>query len=58
MNLPPHPKSRGEAIEQLGMTNACEILTAPLAEEETTDKALSALGRRRGVNERAMLKAA
>jgi ferritin-like metal-binding protein YciE len=43
--------------EQLGLTEAAEILKATLAEEEATDEALSALGEG-GVNERAMKEAA
>jgi ferritin-like metal-binding protein YciE len=39
--------------EQLGMTEAAELLKATLGEEEATDEALSALGEG-GVNERAM----
>lgn len=39
------------------MKEAVEILKAALAEEETTDEALSALGEG-GVNQRAMLEAA
>ncbi len=43
--------------EQLGMTEAVELLKATLGEEEATDEALSALGEG-GVNERAMQEAA
>jgi ferritin-like metal-binding protein YciE len=43
--------------EQLGMTEAVELLKATLQEEEATDEALSALGEG-GVNERAMQEAA
>ncbi|GLS28423.1 Ferritin-like metal-binding protein YciE [Mesorhizobium albiziae] len=43
--------------DQLGMTEAADILKATLAEEEATDEALSALGEG-GVNERAMQEAA
>jgi ferritin-like metal-binding protein YciE len=43
--------------EQMGMTEAAEILKTTLAEEEATDEALSALGEG-GVNERAMQDAA
>ena len=39
--------------EQLGHTNAAELLKATLAEEEATDEALSALGEG-GVNQRAV----
>jgi ferritin-like metal-binding protein YciE len=43
--------------EQLGMSEAVELLKATLAEEEATDEALSALGEG-GVNERALAEAA
>ena len=43
--------------EQMGMTDAVELLKATLGEEEATDEALSALGEG-GVNERAMQEAA
>ena len=43
--------------EQMGMTDAAELLKATLGEEEATDEALSALGEG-GVNERAMQEAA
>jgi ferritin-like metal-binding protein YciE len=43
--------------EQLGLTEAAELLKATLAEEEATDEALSSLGEG-GVNERAMQEAA
>lgn len=43
--------------DQLGMTEAAELLKATLAEEEATDEALSALGEG-GANERAMQEAA
>jgi ferritin-like metal-binding protein YciE len=43
--------------EQLGMSEAAELLKATLAEEEATDEALSKLGEG-GVNERAMQEAA
>ena len=43
--------------EQLGMSEAVELLKATLNEEEATDEALSALGEG-GVNERAMQEAA
>ena len=42
---------------QLGMSDAAEVLKATLAEEETTDEALSALAEG-GANERAMSKRA
>ena len=43
--------------EQMGMTDAAELLKLTLGEEEATDEALSALGEG-GVNERAMQEAA
>lgn len=43
--------------EQLGMTDAVDLLKATLAEEEATDEALTQLGEG-GVNERAMQEAA
>jgi ferritin-like metal-binding protein YciE len=43
--------------EQLGMTDAVDLLKATLAEEEATDEALTSLGEG-GVNERAMQEAA
>ncbi|RLP22130.1 ferritin-like domain-containing protein [Mesorhizobium sp. YM1C-6-2] len=43
--------------EQLGMSEAAELLKTTLSEEELTDEALSALGES-GVNERAMQQAA
>lgn len=43
--------------EQMGMTEAAELLKATLGEEEATDEALSALGEG-GVNEKAMQEAA
>jgi ferritin-like metal-binding protein YciE len=43
--------------EQLGMSEAAELLKATLAEEEATDETLSELGEG-GVNERAMQEAA
>lgn len=43
--------------DQLGMTDAAELLKATLGEEEATDEALSALGEG-GANQRAMKQAA
>jgi ferritin-like metal-binding protein YciE len=43
--------------DQLGMTDAAELLKATLGEEEATDEALSALGEG-GANQRAMRQAA